>query len=169
MIEVLPGNEQQELVGTIVLRPNQSFSWQATKFFLGLLLCISLLIGSFFLAQGYWLILPFSVLEVSFVGACFYYLLRRAQWRQVIQMTPEQVHLSAGRSAPEQSYTWQRFFTKVTVTDQRHAWYPPRIHLQHRDEHVELGAFLNTQEKDELVGHLRRLIRLADQRQIIRP
>ncbi len=167
MIEI-DETPDQDRVGRIVLRPNQSLSWQATKLFLGLLLCLSLAIATFFLLQGYWMILPFSLLEMSVVGGCFYYLSRRAQWQQVIDFSPEVICLTAGRKGPEEVYRWQRYFTKIMVSEPERRWYAPRIHLQHRQEEIELGAFLNAEEKNQLVKHLQHFVRLADQRQVVR-
>ena len=49
--------------GTIILQPNRSFSWRDNVWFLVGISGLSLMIGLMFLLQGFWLILPFGVLE----------------------------------------------------------------------------------------------------------
>ena len=100
-----------DLVGRIILRPNQSLSWPATRAFLLLLLGLSSAIGLFFLVQGYWFILFFNVIEVSIVSACFYFLFRRAQEQQVIEMSAEEISFSSGRQQRNVHHSWQRYFT----------------------------------------------------------
>ena len=153
-------------VGQIVIRPNQSFTWRASKIFLGLLLILSLAIGISFLLRGYWMILPFSILEVSVVSACFFIILRRSQHQQVIAISTEHIRVEEGRKAPERVVDWQRYFTKVVVEKPRYQWYNIAIKLRHRDQEIELGRFLNANEKEELVEKLRSLIHLANNRQV---
>ena len=153
-------------VGQIVIRPNQSFTWQASKIFLLLLLALSLTIAISFLYRGYWLILPFSILEVTAVGICFFVILRRAQRQQVIAISTDRIRVEDGHQIPEHIVNWQRYFTKVIVEQPRYAWYSAVIKLQHRDEEIELGDFLNANEKEELIGALRDLIHTANHRHI---
>ena len=153
-------------VGQIVIRPNQSFTWRASKIFLGLLLALSLSIGISFFLQGYWMILPFSILEVSVVATCFFLILRRAQHQQVIAISTEHIRVEEGFKQPERIVDWQRYFTKVVIEKPRYQWYNIAIKLRHRDEEIELGRFLNASEKEELVEKLRSLIHLANHRQI---
>lgn len=159
-------SQQAERVGTLILRPNQSLTWTATLVFLGALSTISLTIAVGFLLNGLWMILPFTLLELTVVSACFYLLLRRAQQQQVIEFFVDAVQVSCGRTQPESTHVWQRYFTKIFVNPPRHMWYAPTILLKHRQESIELGPFLNTQEKLELIAHLRHLVDLADQRQV---
>lgn len=153
-------------VGRIIIRPNQSFTWRASKIFLALLLALSLAIGISFLIRGYWMILPFSILEVSVVAACFLLILRRAQQQQVIAISTDQIRVEEGRTRPERVVDWQRYFTKVIVEHPGNSWYNTAIKLRHRDEEIELGSFLNASEKEELVTKLRSLISIANNRQV---
>ncbi len=49
--------------GTIILRPNHSWSWRANVLFLCILMGVSMSIAIGFLFAGAWGILPFSILE----------------------------------------------------------------------------------------------------------
>ena len=65
------------------------------------LLTVSLIMGVFFIYVGAWVILPFSLLELSVLLACMYYCLRRAQRQEVIRVTAEHVTIERGRREPE--------------------------------------------------------------------
>ena len=161
MIEVTAYDSERG--GMIVLRPNQSMSWQAMKIFLGALLLLSLTIAISFLAQGYWLILPFTILEVSVVSFSFFYLLKRSQQQQVIELTQEDITISEGIRRPDRVWRWQRFFAKVIVNEPRYAWHPKRIEIRHQGDSIEIGSFLNVTEKEELINALGKLIQKANQ------
>ena len=161
-------NTDSNLVGRIILRPNQSLSWQASKYFLLLLLMLSLAIASGFLLQGYWMILPFSLLEVTIVAACFYAILRRSRMQQVIEFSPNEVHFAEGQAKPETRVLWPRYFTKILIEQAPQSWYAPEIRLTYKDAAIELGSFLNADEKDQLIDALKELVALADHRQVHR-
>ncbi len=151
-----------EYVGQIILRPNNSMTWQAAQYFLVTLMAISFTMATVFMVNGYWMILPFSILEMSVLSACFYYILRRNQIQEIVCFGAETVDLESGRKSPELQLKWQRFFTKVMVHPPKHPWYPDRITLRHKDDEHEIGAFLTIPEKKKLITELRRMIAVAD-------
>jgi uncharacterized membrane protein len=157
--------QQSDYIGQIVIRPNNSMGWQTTRYFLASLMIISLTMAIAFLLQGYWMILPFTVLEMTFLLACFYYLIRRNQTQEVLSFAADQVVMEIGRNAPEVRHEWQRFFTKVLVEAPRHPWYPCRVALRHRDEEYEIGKYLNCEEKQTLITELKRMVAAADEKQ----
>ena len=152
------------ILGTIILRPNQSFTWRSSKIFLGMLMILSMAIAITFLVRGYWMILPFSLLEVSIVAACFFVILKRTQQQQVIAISQDTIRVEEGAKRPEKVVAWQRYFTKVVVEPPRYPSYSITIKLKHRDHEIELGGFLNSEEKKELVASLSDLIHRANHR-----
>ncbi len=152
-------------VGQIVLRPNNSMSWRATTYFLGTLMTISFMIAGAFTLNGYWVILPFTVLEMSVLGGCLYYIARRNHIQQVVRFSPEDVVIETGREHPEKRHHWQRFFTKILVNRGRYPWDPSRVTMRCRDEEQEIGSFLSSEEKDALVRDLRAMVAAADHSQ----
>ncbi len=149
-----------------VLRPNQSWTWKANVWFLGVLCSISLLIAASFALRGYWMILPFSVLELSVLLACLWVCVRRGYRQEVIVLEPEMVTLQTGQrdAALQQADTrrFERFFTRFHVEPNRHPWRETRVLLRYRDERFEIGSFLSMDEKRELVSALKRGIRYVD-------
>ena len=152
----------RELVGRLVLRPNNSMSWQAARYFLGTLMIISFTMAMAFTALGYWLILPFTGLEMIVLGGCFYYLITRNQTQEVLSFSAEKVVIEVGRNSPEVHHDWPRFFTKVIVQSPKHPWYPSTVTLRYRDQECEVGKFLTAIDKKELIRELRLMIAAAD-------
>jgi uncharacterized membrane protein len=153
-----PGTHQ----GTIVLRPNQSWTWQANKFFLGTLLAVSLTIATTMTALGYWMILPYSLLEMGVLLACLYYCVRRTHRQEVLRLTPDQVVIERGVNKLDERISYERYFARFFVQPPRRSWDNKRLSLACRGQEQEIGSFLNEEEKDQLIGELRRMIRRLD-------
>ena len=161
-----PDNSQHpNCVGQIILRPNNSMGWRATKYFLATLMLLSFTVASVFTWNGYWVILPFTILEMSILSGCLYLVLRRNFIQEVVTFTPDEVILQVGRREPEYHRRWQRFFTKIMVKKAKHPWYSNRITLRCREEEREIGRFLTSDDKQALVRDLYALVRAADDRQ----
>ena len=152
----------REFVGRLVLRPNSSMSWQAARYFLATLMIISFTMALAFTSLGYWLILPFTGLEMIVLAGCFYYLIVRNQTQEVLSFSAEQVVIEVGRNGPDVHHDWPRFFTKVIVRSPRHPWYPSTVVLRCRDQECEVGKFLTAIDKTELIRELRLMIVAAD-------
>ena len=147
----------------VVIRPNQSWTWRANLAFLAVLMFISFSIAIFFTVQGYWVILPFSILEMSLLGGCLWYCVARGYRQEVVTLAPLTVKFERGRIAPEPIVTlkrqFDRYFARFEVEAPMYRFRDKRIALRCRDERYEIGSFLNAEEKDQLVTTLRRGIR----------
>ena len=150
-------------VGRIILRPNNSMGWRATRAFLITLMGVSFSVAAAFTLHGYWVILPFTALEMGLVGAALYYVVRRNYVQEVLTFTPDEVLIQVGRDKPKFERRWQRFFTKIMVHPPKHPWYPNRVALRCRNEEWEIGQFLTIEDKQALVRDLRALVRAADE------
>jgi uncharacterized membrane protein len=155
---VIDSQISEDHTGTIVLRPNQSWTWRYNLYLLYTLLTVSLIMGVFFIYVGAWVILPFSLLELSVLLACMYYCLRRAQRQEVIRVTAEHVTIERGRREPEATKQFIRFWAQFVVTPARHPWSPCQVSIRSHGEEMELGGFLNKEEKSQLVSELRRVV-----------
>ena len=160
--QVFNPRARNDVVGYVSLRPNNSFGWRASKVFFGTLCIISLTIATAFVAQGYWVILPFSVLEMAALGACLYLIAQRCRQQQVLKFSAEHLIFESGRNQVERTVVWPRFYTRVHVDQPAHPWQSQSITLRHRSERIEVGQFLPQPEKKALVQHIQQLIRDAD-------
>jgi uncharacterized membrane protein len=145
-------------VATIVLRPNRSWTWRANRYLVYTLMAVSGTIAALFTARGLWLVLPFTVLEMSVLLACLYYCVRRTHRQEVLELSPEEIVLQTGHDRPESTFRYPRFFTRVRVDAARHPWYSARISVEARGNRHVIGDFLTGEEKAELVHRLRDLI-----------
>jgi uncharacterized membrane protein len=145
-------------VGQIILRPNRSWTWRSNTYFISTLLTISLTVATTFALRGYWMVLPFSALEMGALIACLYYCVRRTHEQEVLTFSMDEVIIEKGHREPERTYRFTRFFTRIRIEPATHPWYQNRIAVETRDERVEIGRFLTPEEKARLIAQLRLMI-----------
>ena len=150
--------DETDRIGTIVLRPNRSWTWRSNIYFAASLLCVSLVVAAAFAARGYWMVLPFSGLEMGVLLACLHYCVRRTHEQEVLTFSADELIVEKGHQRPERTYRFSRFFARFLVEPARHPWYGDRIAIRARSENLEIGRFLTAEEKTRLVAQLRSMI-----------
>jgi uncharacterized membrane protein len=154
--------DRQRCCGRIVLRPNRSWSWQANLYLLGSLALASSVIPILLAMRGYWLVLPFSVVELGAVAAALYVCVRRTHRQEVIHLSPTDVVLEAGHRRCEQRHRFDRFSTRILVEPPRRPWDRSRVAVRCRQHEHEVGSFLTQDERHELVRDMREMIYLLN-------
>ncbi len=144
--------------GIIILKPNNSATWRFNMMVVVSLAFIATLISTFFLLQGFWLIAPFSGLEVLALLGCLYLCARSNIQTEVIRFSPEKVIIEQGRTFAERSWEYHRIWAKIFIRKPRHRGHPDRVLIRSHGKELELGSFLNKDDKEALVNKLRKII-----------
>ena len=156
MIHELKTSQDQRR--TFVIAPNQSMSGRELLLvFIGIA-GVTLAIGAYFWLHGFTLVLPFSGLEALALGAALYITAWRGGAREVITITDNSVCVETGRSRPERRHDFQRYWTKVVLRRPWVAWYPSKLLLCSHGREIEVGRFLNEEERMGLAKILRSAI-----------
>ena len=144
--------------GYIVLKPNNSATWRFNMMVVASLAIIAVLISTFFMLQGAWLIAPFSGLEVLVLLGCLYLCARSNIQTEVIKFSPDKVTIEQGRTFAEKSWEYHRSWAKIFVRKARLEGYPDQVVIRSHGRELELGSFLNKDDKVQLVRKLRKII-----------
>lgn len=148
--------------GRIILQPNRSWTWRANTCLVGTLMAVSGSVGTVLAYHGLWLILPFTFVEMAVLLGCLYYCVRRTHMQEVLTFSPDYVVFERGVSRPDRRHRFQRYFASFLVRPPAHPWHRKRIALRCRDQELEVGSFLNSDERDDLVAVLRDMIQRLD-------
>jgi len=147
----------------IVIRPNRSLTQRQLQLaFLGIA-AVCLGIAGAFTAIGLWPILPFTGAEVIVVAIGFYLSASSGQETEVVLVDGETLAVEKGRRQRRQRWETQRAWAQIHLLPPAIRWYPSRLVLRSHGKAVELGGFLNEQEREALAGQLRRAIRESGQ------
>lgn len=145
-----------------VIRPNQSLSWlSALRLYAAISFCC-LGIGTAYALYGFWPVLPFVGFEVIVLGIAFYLCLSRSQMREVISVNAEVVSVEKGRRKPQEHWECPRVWARINLERSPIAWYPSRLALAFQRKQVEIGRFLNEEERCALAVELEQVIHSDD-------
>jgi uncharacterized membrane protein len=147
----------------IVIRPNRALTQrQLQRAFLGIA-AVCLGIAGAFTAIGMWPVLPFAGAEVLVVGIGFYLSARSGEETHIVSVNGDTLTVEKGRRQRSQRWQTQRAWAQIQLLPPQIRWYPSRLVLRCHGKAVEVGGFLNEQERKQLAGQLRRAIRESGQ------
>ncbi len=142
-----------------VLRPNRSLSWRGTVVFFLSLFVISTLTATGLTLLGFWLVLPFAGLEMLALWAGLYVVCRRTYQFEVISISSNTVRIEKGSRFPEQVFTLGRVWARVVLKRCPRAWYPSQLFIRCHGQAVEIGRFLEEEQRQSLASELTRRLR----------
>ncbi len=147
----------------IVIRPNRSLTQRQLQLvFVGIaVICLS--IASVFAVLGMWPVLPFAGAEVIAVGIGFYLSAMGGREMEVVSVNSDKVAVEKGRRQIRQRWELQRAWAQIRLLPPKMRWYPSRLVIRSHGKAVELGGFLNEEERQQLAGKLQRAIRDSEQ------
>ena len=142
-----------------MIRPNQSMSCRAAlRVYAAITLCCAgIAIAS--VLHGLWTVLPFAGFEIVVLGMAFYLTYSRSQIREVVSVTADAVSVDKGRHSPQEHWECPRVWARVNLERSRIAWYPSRLSIAFQGQRVEIGRFLNEEERRALAVELQQAIR----------
>tara|TARA_R110002072_G_scaffold3830_6_gene27378 strand:- start:55523 stop:56005 length:483 start_codon:yes stop_codon:yes gene_type:complete len=144
--------------GQIILKPNASFSWAANLYLLYSLMGISLAIGIGFATMGAWMILPYSVLELSTLAVCIYVCVKNCNRQEVITVHEHEVRVEKGIRTPSETWNFHRLWAKFLVKPAKHPWEGQTVSIASHGKELELGSFLSRRDKLQLIACLKRVV-----------
>lgn len=141
-----------------MIRPNQSLSWRsAVRVYVVIALCC-MGIGIAFTLHGFRTVLPFAGFEVLVLGVAFYLCQSRSQVREIISVNAEVVTVEKGRQQPQEHWECPRARAQIWLERSPVKWYPSRLTIAYQGRQVEIGKFLNEEERRKLAGELQQAI-----------
>ena len=144
---------------TFVIAPNRSMTWKELLLAYCIISGVSLAIAGYFWVQGLTLVLPFSGLELLALGAALYITAWRGGAQEVITIAGDSVSVETGRNRPDQRQDFQRYWTRVVLRRPWVAWHPSKLLLCSHGREIEVGRFLNEEERRGLAKLLQSAIK----------
>lgn len=148
-------SQKQDDSVVITLLPNRSATWEETRVFVLLICGTTLAIGVFWAFIGAWAVLPFSGLEAGLVGWLMYRVCKATYQRQVITCSADAVLVQFGTSFPKRSWALERARTSLAVVEAEHHLGIPKLSIYDPSHSIELGSFLNKDDKDAALAALK--------------
>lgn len=154
-VSMPPSHVEPELC--VTARCNDSLGTRGRRIAFCLVAGMSLALGLGFVAVGAWLVLPYSLLEITVLAAAFVCLERRARdWERLI-VQGERVIVERVRGGRVDRREWNRRWLRVQTTPARPGA-PARIVLASEGQALEFGAALAEERRGALARQLRSLL-----------
>ena len=143
----------------IVIRPNRSLSKRQLQIAFAVIAVVCLGIASLFAAFGLWPVLPFAGAEVIAVGVGFYLSALGGRETEVVSVVSDTVAVEKEGRRVRRRWELSRAWLQIRLLPPRFRWYPTRLVIRSHGKQVELGGFLNEDERQQLAGELRCAVR----------
>ena len=155
---VIIEKDSKNRISSIVLQPNRSISWSLLLRFYVLTCFVSFSIAIIFSVLGYWMVLPFSGLEMLLLGLGLYVTCRKTHRQEVISVDGAQIRIEKGCDAVEERYEFDLNWVQMRSEEQPGWRKSITLSLGSHGQFVEIGSFLNVHEKESLAFELNQSI-----------
>jgi uncharacterized membrane protein len=142
----------------IILSPNLSANWRTNLRLMYLMSVIAAIISLSFTLAGAWMVFPFAGIEVAALFWVVYWVSRKCNRKEVISVDEHSFKVERGYRQPEEQWVCDRFWVRAKIGGSPHPWHPDRIILRCRQNEIEIGEFLNDEDKERLISELRRFV-----------
>ena len=140
----------------VYIKPNSSLTGAYRIIFISSIAFICIGIATIFYLVGATLILPFAGLEISILLLAFYLNFRWSGRREKIFMSKDKVIIEKGIHKAE--YRWEEFRTFTSFQVFKDVNKVLKLSFRSKGEDIEIGSFLNDEEKDELKDNIAKII-----------
>ncbi len=137
----------QEDKTTITLLPNRSATMRQTRLLIYAVSGFVMIVGIAWSLMGAYLILPFAGLEVGLFAYFMIKICRATYEKQVITIEKDRVTIHSGMHSIEQTNTLQRPDAHLVVVEPERPTNPLELNLTDSTLRLEIGSFLNHQER----------------------
>ena len=151
---IIYDTDQEKRVYRIVLIPNRSISWPLLVRFYVFTCFVSFSIASIFAFIGYWMVLPFSGLEMLALGIGLYLASRKIYGQEVITFDGNKIRVEKGCHRPDQQWEFDNYWARISVEKQGQYVKHQKVFIGSHGARIELGAFLHDSEKESLAFEL---------------
>ena len=148
--------------GYIIACPNMSANWQTTKRILWFIGFVTLAIATAFAFFGLWLILPFAGFEVLVLYVFSYWIAYQCCRKEVITIRDNHVMVEKGYRSPQFSWRAELFWTRLIIGRSEFRGHPLKLYLRSKKQQLEIGEFLNEDDKKQLITELRGVITIIN-------
>lgn len=145
---------------TITIQADCSMSWPLAKRFFLLISAVSLTIAMGFAYSGYWLVLPFTGLELLLLGTALYVVALRNTECEVLHLGPSDLCVAHQRGPLQirEPVCFRRAWVRVRLLPGRWRGHPERLELGAHGRYCEIARGLREEERRQLATDLQRWV-----------
>jgi uncharacterized membrane protein len=140
--------------GWLLLRPNFAMPWFAAMLYCALFVVPAITAAVLWGSFGVWAVLPFSLVTTGCVVIGLWVGYRRTRVRETVSISGESVTIETGHDRPESHFDFQHGQIEVVLEGPQFDRQFGRLLLKSSGQQVELGAFMDQEERGNLARRL---------------
>lgn len=141
-----------------MVRSGHSLSPRAAWMLFAGFAAVSLTIGTGFLLMGAWLVLPFSGLEVAGVGLAGWWLGRRRQDHERLQVRGDRLRVERHHRGRREVVEFQCQWARIELRPGGPRWYPARLWVGSHGRWVEIARGADEKTRRGIAERLKRFL-----------
>lgn len=129
------------------IKPNAGFQRDNWKWLLAILVIVSLLIALRFAWLGFWMILPFTLIELGILIVLMEMVKRRGSYVEKVTISHDSVEVFHLQSGNNKDWAFPLYWTRVELKKPSHQWYPHKLLVGASGVWIEIGQCLTDEER----------------------
>jgi uncharacterized membrane protein len=142
----------------VELRPNCALTVRGALLFFGCVSAACLGVAAFWVAQGFWPVLPFAGLELLALGWALWWSMRARHQLQRVTVSEGHVVIEYVDHQRHERVVFPRHWSKVTLRAPNSPLHPSRLAVESQGRSCEIAGFLTDDERRALAVRLQHLI-----------
>ena len=142
-----------------LVKPNASFHRSGWKWVVALLAIVALSIAVRFAWLGYWVVLPFAIIDIVAVTLIFLMIVRKSAYIEKIVVNQNDVEIHHIERNNNASWQFPLHWIQINLEAPSHRWYPHRLLLGSKGQWVEVGGCLTDDERQSLAEALKQTVK----------
>lgn len=141
-----------------IIRPNHSLSARGT---LGAVLAFGVVLGLIAVRlayMGFWLMIPFLLLDLVAVATAFYHIRKKCCIHESVKIDDKQLLIEHHELKNAKSWGFDLSWVQVKLQKHAHPWQPSRLLIGSHGKWIELASFLTDEERASLSNELKQTI-----------
>ena len=137
------------------VRPNRALDSRGWVIFFFSIFLLSLSLSIRIFVLGYWLVLPFVLVDMGALVLFFLMLYRRSNIVEQVVVSEDKLeifHLEKGRN---KHWEFPLYWAQIKLEPPQYKWYPSRLLIGSHGKWVELASCLTDEERESLVNSIK--------------
>lgn len=145
-----------------VIKPNNSLLKREMVLLGGAFALVMVLLTVRLLILGFWLVVPFLLLDFMVVAAAFYLIRKKSRVHESIYIDDTELQIHHHEIRRSKSWSFDIHWVKIKLQEHEHPWEANRLLVGSHGKWIEFAGFLTDEER----ASLSRALKLSIQKQL---
>jgi len=145
-----------------IIKPNNSLPGRELILLGGAFALVMVLLAIRLLILGFWLVVPFLLLDFLVVAAAFYLIRKKAGIHESICVDDAELQIHHHEIRRSKTWSFDIHWVKIKLQEHEHPWQASRLLVGSHGKWIEFASFLTDEER----ASLSRALKLSIQKQL---